>query len=201
MWLSFMVRICKMISSGLLNIFSKILIFWVHRGIKEKKMVQNYKKLCLLCSISQELYIIWLSFMVQMCKIIISPDVFFNFKILIFWFVRRAERAKNGPKWRKILPASLRFSGTVCTSCDCDFWYTCIKWWYLSKFFHFIKFWFLGFLGGKRAKDYLTLPFSVCFALYLRNCRSCRLCHQDFDNDVYRHFSFFFFFKIRHCKY
>ena len=108
MWLSFMVRICKMISSGLLNIFSKILIFWVHRGIKEKKMVQNYKKFCLLCSISQELYIIWLSFMVQMCKIIISPDVFFNFKILIFWFVKGAERAKNGPKrWKFCLPHSV----------------------------------------------------------------------------------------------
>ena len=70
-------------------------------------MVQNDKKLCLLRSISQEPYIIWLSFMVQMCKVIISPGVFFNFKILIFRVVG-AERAKNGPKLQKILPVSLR---------------------------------------------------------------------------------------------
>ena len=50
-------------------------------------MVQNDKTFCLLHSISQELYIIWLSFMVQMCKII-SPGVFFKFKISIFWVVR-----------------------------------------------------------------------------------------------------------------
>ena len=39
------------------------------------------------------------------------------------------------------------------------------------------------------AKDDLKLPISVCFALYLRNCRSY---HQDFDNDIYRCFSLFF---------
>ena len=68
--------------------FSNILIFWVHRGVKGQKMVQNDKKFCLLHSISQEPYIIWLSFMVQMCKMIIFPGVFFNFKILVFWVVR-----------------------------------------------------------------------------------------------------------------
>ena len=35
-----------------------------------------------------------------------------------------------------------------------------------SKFFHFSKFWFWGFYGGKRTKDDLKLPISVCFALY-----------------------------------
>ena len=47
------------------------MIFWVHRGVEGPKMVQNDKKFCLLHSISQEPYIIWLSFMVQMWKIII----------------------------------------------------------------------------------------------------------------------------------
>ena len=56
--------------------------------VKGQKMVQNDKKLCLLWSISQEPYIMWLSFMVQKCKIIISPDGFFNFEIMIFQVVR-----------------------------------------------------------------------------------------------------------------
>ena len=57
-----------------------------------------------------------------------------------------------------------------------------------SKFFlHFLKFWFWGFLGGKRAKNDLKLPISVCYALYLRNCWSY---HQDFDNNICRCFSF-----------
>ena len=34
--------------------FFKILIFGVHRGVKGQKMVQNDKKLCLSCSISEE---------------------------------------------------------------------------------------------------------------------------------------------------
>ena len=41
------------------------------------------------------------------------------------------------------------------------------------------------------AKNDLKLPISVCFALYFRNCRS----YQDFDNDIYRCFSLFFFKK------
>ena len=85
-----MVHICKMIiPSRFFFYFFKILIFWIDRGVKRQKTVQNgKKKLCLLRSISQEPYIIWLSFMVQICKMIISPGVSFNFKILIFWVAR-----------------------------------------------------------------------------------------------------------------
>ena len=81
------IYVCKMISSGVFSIFREILIFWVHRWIKGQKTVQNDKKLCLSHSISQEPYITWLSFMVQMCKMIISAGVFFNVKILIFQVV------------------------------------------------------------------------------------------------------------------
>ena len=52
-----------------------------------QKMVQNDKKLSPSCCISQEAYLIWLSFMVHMCKMI-CPGVFFNFKILIFQVVK-----------------------------------------------------------------------------------------------------------------
>ena len=83
------IYVCKLIiSSSVFSIFLKTLIFWVHRGVKGQKMVQNDKKLCLSHTMSQEPYIIWLSFMVQMCKMIISPGVFFNFKILIFQVVK-----------------------------------------------------------------------------------------------------------------
>ena len=66
---------------------------------------------------------------------------------------------------------------------------------FLTCHFHFSKFWFLGFLGGKRAKNDLKLPISVCFALYLRNCRSY---HQDFDNYICRCFFFILFLKMQH---
>ena len=107
--------------------FSKILIFWVYRGVKGQKMVQNGKKLCLLCSISQEWYIIWLSFMVQMCKIIIYPGVFFNVKILIFHGWQGAKRAKNGPKWQKFLAVAPYISGTIHISYFIYCTHVCIK--------------------------------------------------------------------------
>ena len=72
--------------------FFKISIFWVVRGGRESKRakkVQNDNNFCLLHSISQEPYIIWLSFMLHICKIIISPGIWFHFsKILSFWVVR-----------------------------------------------------------------------------------------------------------------
>ena len=89
------IYVCKMIiSSGIFLFYFSILIFWVHRAVKRQKIVQNDKKLCLLCSISQEPYIMWLLFMVQMCKMIISPSIFFNFKILIFQVVKGLKRQK-----------------------------------------------------------------------------------------------------------
>ena len=54
--LSFMVHLCKMIITpgGFLSFFQNF-DFW---GVKGQKMVQNDKKLCLLCSISQEPYLL-----------------------------------------------------------------------------------------------------------------------------------------------
>ena len=52
-------------------------------------MVQNEKRFCLLNTVSQEPYIIWLSFVVDKRKMIICWGIFFHFfKILILWFVR-----------------------------------------------------------------------------------------------------------------
>ena len=50
-------------------------------------------------------------------------------------FVMFYKGQKNGPKWRKIC-LSPYFRN--CTSYDCGFWYTCVKWWYLQQ--HFFSF-------------------------------------------------------------
>ena len=84
-WLSFMVQMCKMIISPVVFFNFKILIFWVVRGLKGQKMAQNDKKFCLSHSVSQEPYIIWLWFLVHMCKMIISPATFFIFQNFDFW--------------------------------------------------------------------------------------------------------------------
>ena len=54
------------------------------RRVKGQKTVQSDKKLWLLRSISQEPCILYMSFKVHMCKMIISLDVSFIFKK--FWF-------------------------------------------------------------------------------------------------------------------
>ena len=108
--------------------FFKILIFWVVSGVKRQKMAQNDKKSCLLRSISQEPYIIWLPFVIHKCKMIIYPVCFFSIFQHLDFVVRRVKRQKNGLKWQKTLSVSLRISGTTY---DCGFWYTYVKWWYL----------------------------------------------------------------------
>ena len=132
-------------------------------------MVQNDKKFSLLLSISQEPYIIWLSFMVPMCKIIISPGVFFNFEILVFRVVRGLKGQKMAQNDKKFC-LSYSVSQELYIIWLWFFWYACVKWLYLQQIF----FIFQNFVFG--------------VAQYLRNCRSY---HQDFDNDLYRCFSFF----------
>ena len=72
-WLSFMV----ISSTAFFFYFFKILILWVHSGLKGLKTVYNDKTFCLSHSISQEPYIIWLWFLIHMCKMMISPANFF----------------------------------------------------------------------------------------------------------------------------
>ena len=89
----------RIISPDILFIFFKILIFGIIMGmgvVKRQKMAQNDKKFCLSHFLSQKPYIIWLWFLVQMCKMIISlQQVFLFFKILIF-------RVFRGVKWQKM---------------------------------------------------------------------------------------------------
>ena len=60
---------------ALFSCFSKFWFSW----LLGQKMAQNYKKFCRLLFISQEPYIIWLSFMIHLCKMMISSGVFFPF--------------------------------------------------------------------------------------------------------------------------
>ena len=62
-------------------------------------MVQNNKTFCLSYSVSQKPYIIWLPFMVHMCKVIISPGGFFIFSK--FWFSGSIGKEGWGVKGRK----------------------------------------------------------------------------------------------------
>ena len=134
--------------------FFQILIFQVVRKVKGQKTVQNHKRLCLSHFISQVPYIIWLSFMVQMCKIIISSGVFFSVKILIFQVVK----GLKGPKWPKMSKISvchtLYFRNYI--SYDLHLWYTFMYKRIICPDIFFIFFKILIFRirgGGKRSKN------------------------------------------------
>ena len=128
-WLSFMVHICKMvISLGVFFFFSKFWFFRLFGGLKGQKTVQNDKNLCLSHSISQEPCIIWLSFMVHMCKMIISPPGFlFSFSKFWFFGLLRGQKCK---KWSKMTKNSVCDTPYLRnhTSYDRHLRYTCLKW-------------------------------------------------------------------------
>ena len=119
-------------------------------GIR-KKMAQNDKKFSQSCPISQDPFIIWLSFVVRKCKIIKSPGLFFIFfKIMIFWVVRRVKGQKMAQNGKKLCRAFYLKSHI---SYDLHLWYTCVKWWHTQLFFSFLKkFWLYELLGGKKGK-------------------------------------------------
>ena len=106
-------------------LFFKMLIFCVVSEVKAQKTAQNDKN-----SVCCALYlIIWLSFLVHICKMIISPCIFFFFFFFsIFNFLKNfdfagglgGKRAKNCPKWQKILSVTLLISRKH-TLYDCYF--------------------------------------------------------------------------------
>ena len=81
-------------------LFFSVCIFSVVREVKEQKMAQNDKKFCLFHSLSQELCLLWLWFLLNMYKIMISPAICFIFQnsdFMVFFFLRRVrgKRAKS----------------------------------------------------------------------------------------------------------
>ena len=127
---------------------------------KWSKMTKN----CVtLRSVSQEPYIIWLSFMIHMYKMIISLGVFFIFSK--FWFSGSLEewkgkkKAQNGKKFCQFHFISqepyIIWSWFLVHMCKMMI--------FPAIFFIFSKFWFLKYDP--------KLPISVCHAPYFRNCR------------------------------
>ena len=83
------IYLCKMIiSSGIFSIFLKILIFWVHRGVKGQKTVQNDKKLSVALHIAGIIH----HNMIVIYGVNVQNDsisrCFFNVKILTFQVVK-----------------------------------------------------------------------------------------------------------------
>ena len=147
------------------------MIFQVVSGVKGQKMVQNDKKFCLSRSTSQEPYMISLSFMVHMYKMIISLGTFSIFQI--FDFPEGQKMAQNNKKFslshsvsQELYIIWLWFLVHMCKMIICR-----------NFFIFFQNFDFLGFYGSERVKNDLKLPISVCPGLYLMKCRSY---HQNF---------------------
>ena len=144
------------------------MLFWLLRGVKGQKTVKNDKKICLSHFISQEPYIIWLPFMVQICKIMMSPSVFFNVKILMFQVVRGWKGQKK-PKTLKIsFCCTLYFRNHI--SYCLYLWYTCLYRRIISPGIFFIFFIILIFRiirgevkGQRKAQNYnfFCLPHSI----------------------------------------
>ena len=150
-------------------IFLKILILWVHSGIKGQKLVQNDKKVCLLDSICQKPYIIWLSFMVQMCKMVVSPGVFFHFfKILIFQVVSGVKGQKMVQNDKKICCS--RYLRNQRSSDDLHLWYTYMYKRIISPriFFIFFKILVFGIIRGVLKGQKMTQnDKKFCLSLYI----------------------------------
>ena len=139
------------------------------------------KKFSLVHFISQEPYIIWLSFMVHFCKMMISPGVFFFFfhffKILILWVVRGCKWAKNDPKWEKILSVVVLISGIIHHMIF--IMVLMLKMIIPRSFFYFSKiliFWVVGRVQGQKWPKMARN--SVFCTLYIRN-------HTSYDLDIW----------------
>ena len=173
------------------------MIFQVVSEVKGQQLAQNYKKFCLLHSISQESYIIWSSFVVHKSKMIIPPGVFFlifqNFDFLLLG-------GSKGKKWPIMIKNSVRHALYLRnhTSYECEFCYTCVKWWYLQMFFSFCSELIFRVVwrvkGQKMMQKDKKLCLSQSISQYPYLIQLCFLLHMS-NVDVFNNF-FFIFFKI-----
>ena len=162
---------------GLFFIFSKVWFSQFSGGWKDKKCPKMTKKSVWHALKFQEtcIYFMWSSFMVHMCKRIISPGIFFNFWKFSFSGSLGGEGVK-GKKWPKM-------TKELCLPHTISQELYIISLWFLvhmfkmmispAIFFFFKKYFsFFGFQVNKRVKSDLKLLISVCLALNFRNCRS-----------------------------
>ena len=98
-WSWFLVLLCKMMISPAFYFHCfEIFIFWAVRVVKGKSIAQNEWQLHLSRATSLEQYSGWSWFLLHLCKMMISPGVFFIFDMFIF----RAVRGVKGQKWPKM---------------------------------------------------------------------------------------------------
>ena len=91
-----MVHLCKTIISPGFFSFFKILIFHVVRGSKKAKNGPKMRKNSFCCPPYLRNHTSWFSFLLNMCKMMTSPDAFFIFsKFWTFQVVREVEGQKT----------------------------------------------------------------------------------------------------------
>ena len=116
--------------------FFQILIFGVNSRVKDQKMAQ---KIMSVAPISQEACIIWVWFLVHMCKMMTAPEAFFIFSKLV-------RAVKVWKRTKKSLTPYFRNP----TSYDRGFLvHMSKKTIFAAVFFIFSKFWFFEFLAGE----------------------------------------------------
>ena len=119
----------------------------------------------------------WLLFMVQKHKMIISPGFFFIFPKCWFSGLFGGYKSKKWSKMTKNVPFTLYLSGILYHMSYHiiyhiiiyhHLWYTSVKWWYLPVFFSFFRnFDFSGCSGGEKAKDGLKSQKILCIAFHI----------------------------------
>ena len=149
----------------------KILVFWVVSRVKGQKMVQNEKKiLFVVLHISGTIHHMFFIYGRH-----VQNDIsrcFFIFSKLWFSRLLGSKRAKNDPKWKKIVCHAPYLRNQ--TSYVFHLWYTCIKWWHLQMVFSIF---FLILVFQVKGQKMAQSDKKVCCTAYLRNLTSydCRL--------------------------
>ena len=147
--------------------------------------------------ISQELYIIWLSFVVYKCKMIISPGLFFYFfKNLFLWVVRRVKGQKMVQNDKK--------NFVLCTLYLRNHIYIIWSWLMVhmckriispGTFYIFFNFYILGSVVGYKSKKWpkMTKIMSVTPYLSKHTLFDCAFCGTSLKwCDISRFFYHFF---------
>ena len=120
--------------------------WWGKSAKKQSRMTNNYVHWTPYLSNHTS----WLSFVMQVCKMIISQGIFFNVKILIFQVVK----GLKGKKWPKMTKLSVcrTFYFRNHISYDLHLWYTCMYRRIISPgiffFFFFFKILIFGIIRG-----------------------------------------------------
>ena len=103
--------------------FFKILICWVHKEGKGTKNSPKWQKI-LSCAPYLRNHALYDCHLWYMCKMVISPDIFFNVSKVWFSRLPGGEKPKTSQKWQTILCVLPYISGTLY---DLYLWYTFVK--------------------------------------------------------------------------